>query len=52
MDVVISNCVINLSVDKAAVLTEAAERDESPLLAARRRVERVLDRARGAVSVA
>lgn len=36
----------------AAVLAEAAERDESPLLAARRRVERVLDRARGAVSVA
>ena len=35
----------------AAVLAEAAERGESPQRAARRRVERVLDRARGAVSV-
>ena len=36
----------------AAVLAEARERDESPLRAARRRVERALDRARGPVGVA
>jgi leucine dehydrogenase len=36
----------------ADLLAEAAERGESPLLAARRRVERVLDRARDAASAA